>query len=81
MRNLLLFVLVLIVIFYVRRWFQRSEKSGTPAQIPPQESSAERMCECCVCGVLVPESEAVRVRDAHYCSLEHARSDKAGGQV
>jgi len=34
---------------------------------------AEPMARCGVCGVYIPQSEALQVGDAHFCCAEHAR--------
>lgn len=82
MSKLLLFFLVLVGIFYLRRWMQRDD---APARIPvprqdvqSAEQPAEQMRECLQCGLLIPDSEAVRVRDAHFCCIDHAREYEAG---
>jgi len=81
MSKLLLFILVLVAIFFVRRWMQRDE---APAREPRSregsqvaELPAEQMRECLQCGLLIPDSEAVRVGDAHFCCIDHAREHEA----
>lgn len=73
MQKLLLFILVLLAIYWLRRWLQRPPGARQSPGESSRETAVERMCECRHCGLLVPESEAVRVGAQHYCSLEHAR--------
>ena len=75
MRSLLIFVLVLIAIWWVRRALTRFGRSGPGAggtkRSRPAES--ERMLGCAHCGLHVPESEGVRVGEDFFCCEEHRR--------
>lgn len=85
MRNLLLFVLFLIGVFYVRRALQRGADSGrqgdrpapggAQAEAPTRnaEPAFEPMLACAHCGLHVPESEGVKGGGHFYCSDEHRR--------
>ena len=85
MRNLLLFVLFLIGLFYVRRALRRSvggrggiggkgnDDAGAAPEAPRKMLDAEQMVACAHCGLHVPESEGVRGNGALYCSDEHRR--------
>lgn len=83
MRNLLLFVLFLVGVFYLRRALRRpvggmgrdGGSSARPApEAPPRERlEAEQMVACAHCGLHVPESEGVRDNGAFFCSAEHRR--------
>lgn len=80
MRNLLIFILALIVIWWVRRALQRLQDgrardrershrrrdAGAPAQPEPMRA-------CAHCGLHVPESEGVRDGDTFFCCDEHRR--------
>jgi len=76
-RNLLIFILLLIVIWWVRRALQkplddfrtgrRNRSAGSEPDLP------EQMVACQHCGLHVPESEAVRHGDAVFCSEDHRR--------
>lgn len=78
MRNLILFLLVLVGIWWVRRALGRAR---TAKQAPKAEAakgragatSMERVLECAHCGVHVPESEGVSVEGRFYCSEAHRR--------
>lgn len=72
MSKLLMFVLLLLAIYYVRRMLQGG-KSSMPARTQqPVAREAETMGECAHCGVLVPMSEGRQVNGLFYCSAEHA---------
>ena len=86
MRNLLLFVLFLIGLFYARRALRRmggdgdsaaGEGSGTPSGGRREREASmpeiEQMVACAHCGLHVPESEGVRGGGEFYCSDEHRR--------
>lgn len=78
MRNLLIFILVLIVVWWVRRALQRprggdgQSRSGGWSQ-RTRSGGPERMLECEHCGVHIPESEGLYDGDTFYCSEEHRR--------
>ena len=75
-RNLLLFVLALIGIWWVRRALNRPRDGSAPAGRPGSgrnNGGLERMLGCDHCGVHVPESEGVRDGDRFFCCEEHRR--------
>ncbi len=84
MRNLALFILFLIGLFYVRRALrgglgQSGRKpagdapEGAPATPRSEVQDFEQMVACAHCGLHVPESEAVRGGGSVYCCDEHRR--------
>ncbi len=87
MRNLLLFVLFLIGLFYARRALRRGggapsggrDGGGAPADDgrgngrPAAGAEIEQMVACVHCGLHVPESESVRGAGGVFCSEEHRR--------
>ena len=76
MRNLLIFILVLVAIWWIRRLINRSGDSSAPRDEGVRRrdrDEAEHMVGCAHCGVHVPESESVRDGNAFYCSEEHRR--------
>lgn len=88
MRNLLIFILVLIVVWWVRRAVQRlAEDSRERREQKAQKERAakqlaERMVSCEHCGLHVPESEGVRAEGRFFCSDAHRRlgvRDERGG--
>lgn len=76
MQKLFVFLLVLLVIWYVRRALagaQEIRERGSHRSAPQQTAAqSEMMRECRQCGVLVPESEGTVVDGQFYCSVEHA---------
>ncbi|BAL26211.1 PP0621 family protein [Azoarcus sp. KH32C] len=76
MRNLLIFILILVAIWWVRRIVSRSDDSahrGGGGARRRDADDVERMVGCAHCGVHVPESECVRDGETFYCSEEHRR--------
>ncbi len=82
MRNILLFILFLIGLYYVRRALRRPGAPGPQADREAGETASERgappaeieqMVACVRCGLHVPESEGVRGAGGFYCSEEHRR--------
>ncbi|MDQ7989759.1 MAG: PP0621 family protein [Candidatus Dactylopiibacterium sp.] len=76
MQKLLLFILVLLAIFYVRRWWAQRQEGVRPGPAGRRDEApreVETMRECAQCGLLVPDSEAVRAQEAYFCCAEHAR--------
>jgi len=81
-RNILLFILFLIGLYYVRRALRRPGAPGPQAgrqddEPAPQRGAPvaeiEQMVACAHCGLHVPESESVRGGGSFYCSEEHRR--------
>jgi uncharacterized protein len=71
-RNILVFILFLIGLFYVRRALKGKGASGREA--PPDDAAGvELMVPCAHCGVHVPESGGVRGAGGFFCSDEHRR--------
>lgn len=78
MRNILIFILLLIVIWWVRRALQRPPRgTGSPGSLGAGRGSTsdnpEHMLACAHCGVHVPESEGVHDGNAFFCSEDHRR--------
>ncbi|MDB5813544.1 MAG: hypothetical protein JWM03_1861 [Rhodocyclales bacterium] len=73
MRNLLLFLFILIGVYYLRRLMANDEAgdSAKTAAEPPRE--AERVLPCDHCGLLVPASEGLQAQGHFFCSVEHSR--------
>lgn len=72
MSKLFLFVLLLAVIYYVRRVIQGDEKRNAAASASPKGREVETMSECAHCGLIVPQSEGVEKGSFFFCSSEHA---------
>lgn len=74
MKYLLLFALLFLVFWIMRKNRERASTPPPPAARPP-----ERMVSCAHCGVNLPLSESVRSGDRHYCCPEHLRAEEAQG--
>jgi uncharacterized protein len=83
--KLLIFLLVLLAIYLLRRALVRPPAarpdSGEPAK--PAVPAVERMVECAHCGLHVPESEAVAADGLDFCCeahrQAHRQTPRAGG--
>lgn len=72
MSKLFLFLIILYLVYRLRRWLRpKPAQRATPGQ--PLPGKPEQIRSCAHCGVLVPESEGVRVQAEFFCSAEHAR--------
>lgn len=72
MQKLLLFILLLVGIYFLRRALAAKSRGGADkAQAPAPDG--ESMLACSRCGVLVPRSEGVSESGHFYCGAEHAR--------
>lgn len=88
MRNLLLFVLILVGVWWLRRAFGSKSRGGGRAsgsragqgKASAGEGAMERMVECAHCGVHVPESEGVSDAGRFYCSEAHRRLGPGRGR-
>lgn len=84
MRNLLIFVLVLIVVWWARRALSRmAEESRVRREHKQQRAQAakklpERMLSCAHCGLHVPESEGVIEDGRFFCTDSHRRLGARG---
>ncbi|GAA5157599.1 PP0621 family protein [Viridibacterium curvum] len=73
MRNLFLFLLLLVAVYLVRRALSRADDAADkPAAQPEAARDAEQVLPCAQCGVLVPASEGVIRGAGFFCSTEHA---------
>jgi uncharacterized protein len=75
MNKLLLFLVLLYVIYRLRRWLL--SKPGRQPSVPVQtdRGEAEPFQACARCGLLLPESEGVRLDGRFFCSAEHSRME------
>jgi len=82
MRNLLLFLLILIGVYYLRRLLagEKTDDATTAAGAPAtsQRGEAEQVLPCAHCGLLVPASEGVEAQGRFFCSPEHLRLGPVG---
>jgi uncharacterized protein len=81
MSKLLIFILVLIGIYLVRRALTKPPASRPPGEpAAPAAPRVERMVECAHCGLHVPESEAISGEGlAHFCCEAHRKAHRSQG--
>lgn len=81
MNKLLLFILVLVAIYWIRRSLgkpRNTSKGASPDGHAKRGDEPEKMVACAECGVHVPESEGVRDESGFYCCAEHRRQHQRG---
>ena len=71
MRLVILLVIVAILLWLLKRLF-----SAPPEPEKLESAKSENMRQCKYCGVHVPESAILLVREKPYCSQEHADLDQ-----
>ena len=81
MQKLLVFILVLLAIYWIRRLLsqakRRSRQDAPGAAQGGTQRGSTRMLACRQCGVHVPEDEGLTRGGHFYCCEEHAREDGA----
>lgn len=71
MSKLLLFVLVLVVIYVLRKSMSKAAQSAEGLTRAPRTAEVETINACAHCGVLVPRSEGLVSAQGFFCSAEH----------
>jgi len=61
-----------LVLRMVKRYLTRNQDSLPPSGTP----SSGDMLRCDYCGTFVPRTEAIHSGTKHYCSGQHAESDR-----
>jgi hypothetical protein len=75
MARLLFWILFAIIAYAVARsWLRAPSGRGGSPEKPP-----EAIVRCSVCGLNVPQSEALARADRWYCSREHLERGRDGG--
>ena len=71
----LLVLAVVMVAFYVWRNNRLADRDHAARQKPPpaRTNTPAIMVACQQCGTHLPQTEAVRGSQGHYCSAEHRR--------
>lgn len=83
MQKILLFILLLVGIYFVRRAITRRDadtthpRTGRPGS-PGATERIESMHACAHCGLVVPRSECVEADGVLYCGSEHAQLGPRG---
>lgn len=65
MRLLLIALFIWLAVVLVRRYLNRASR------VRQQPSRIGTMVRCDVCGLHVPEIEALKKHDKYYCSVQH----------
>ena len=71
MRLIILLVIVAILLWLLKRLF-----STDPEAEQQEPAKPEDMRQCKYCGVHVPESSIVSIKDESYCCQDHADLDQ-----
>jgi uncharacterized protein len=69
-------LIILLVVVAILLWLLKRLFSADPPAQQAQEAKPENMRQCKYCGVHVPESSIVLVKDEAYCCQEHADLDQ-----
>jgi uncharacterized protein len=78
MGRILFFVLLGVAAYVVYRWWraaQRIERARTEAAA---KGRSEAIVRCAVCGLNLPQSDALAAGGRWYCSEEHRRREGGG---
>lgn len=70
MSRILFFLLLALLVwflFFKKKSAGRGEQESGSRGVPPVES----MVQCAVCGLRLPEGEAIAEGGRHFCSVEH----------
>jgi uncharacterized protein len=78
MGRILFFVLLGIAAYVAYRWWRVSQRIGERRTDTAARSRSEAMVRCDVCGLNVPQSEALAAGDRWYCSEVHRRHATGG---
>ena len=70
-RLILIGVIVLLVVWLLRRALAAPRKPDSPPQAPGEQKGD--LVSCAHCGVNLPKAEARSAGGRHYCSEEHWR--------
>lgn len=77
MGRILFFVLLGIAAYVVYRWWRVAQRVEQRRAETTAKEPSEPMVRCDVCGLNLPQSEALAVQGRWYCSEDHRR--RAGG--
>jgi uncharacterized protein len=75
-------IVVLVVLLGVWLWRKnRADDRNDAAEKPPRTQTTnpgtpQIMVSCAVCGVHLPQGEAVKGKSNHYCSLAHRQQQE-----
>lgn len=67
------FFILLVVLIGLWFWKQRQKKPSKPSTPAQTQNKQVIMLKCGVCGVHVPDTDALAGQRGAYCSAEHRR--------
>jgi len=76
--RLLILAVVAFVIYTLLRQLLRG---WTKKELPPRSSRSGTMVRCALCGLHIPDQEAVRADDKYFCSNNHLKEYQRSGPV
>lgn len=75
--RILFFVILGGWLFFWARKRIQTQHAATAQPAARAGQASVPMKACAHCGILLPEPEALRVGERHYCCLEHRQADDA----
>ena len=73
MGRILFWVLLGFVVYVAWRWWSVKQRLGDGQKSERKKIGAEAMVACDICGLNVPQSEALAGNGRWYCSDDHRR--------
>ena len=77
---LLLLALGIVAYLVINRMRNEGQRPPQPRAEPPKSAHPEDMVRCAVCRVHLPRSESFVSRGQYYCSDEHLKLSRQGGE-
>ncbi len=78
-RVLFWFLIGVLLVAGLRKLASGRQGGGASAAAAPRTGAAENMVRCRVCGLNLPQSEALQVGAQWACCAQHAREPAPGG--
>ena len=70
MRILIFIVAIGLLLYFVNSWLKLL-RYKPPASNAEEKKESEKMVRCAQCGSYLPVSNAVALKEKHFCSREH----------
>lgn len=78
MAKIILLVLGLLAAYWILKTYRRRVDRREQQE---HAAGPEDMVRCAQCGVHLPRSESIATQGGFYCSAEHERAHRAGGDA
>ncbi len=78
MGRILFFVLLGIAAYVAYRWWRVAQRIEQRRTAEAAKARSEAMVRCDVCGLNLPQSDALAAGERWYCSEEHRRRASGG---